>query len=96
MSGVIARLRVGQRVIRAVACDRQCGALHLSLEVVEDGQVTYIGQIHGENTEALLRSGRLLRVVGHMIHGEAIDASILLPDKDDNSGVLPGTATIEE
>jgi len=93
---VIARLRVGQLVVRTVACDRECGSLHLHLEVVEEGGVSYIGQIHGEDTEALLRSGRLLRIVGQMIHGDDMTPEMLMPDKDDDHGVLPGTRTIRE
>lgn len=84
-------------MLRTVALPRKEGEpLHLLLEVVENGRVTLVARVVGENTEAVMRSGRLLRIVGHMVHGEEIEASILMPDKDDNHGVIPGTRTIRE
>lgn len=94
MANVIARLIVGQRTIRIVACDRSeaCnGQLHLHIETVENGVVTKIAQVYGADVEAIQRSGRLLRMAAVMVHGEEVEADTLIPQPDDDAGVLPGT-----
>ena len=67
----------------------------LRIETVEEGSVTVIAQIIGEGVEALMRSGRMFRIVGFMLYGEAFKPEDLLPDVDDAAGVLPGTRTIK-
>ena len=99
MANIVARLIVGQRIIRVIACDQseQCGGkLHLHLQVVENGSVVNIAQIFGENTEAIQRSGSLMRMVAVMVHGEDVSSDILFPRPDDDAGVLPGTRVIQE
>lgn len=85
-------------MIRVRSCDRvHCGGhLHLHLEVVEEGAVTYIGEIQGQDGEAVARSGRLFRVMLQFIHGEdEVDVEELMPDQDDEHGVLRGTKTLQ-
>ena len=99
MPNIVARLIVGQRTVRIVACNQnpeECGgALHLHIEVVENGQVTRIGQVYGEDAEAIQRSGRFLRMIAVMVHGGDVEADTLLPKDDDDVGVLPGTRSLE-
>ncbi len=97
MAKVVARIRVGQQVLRVVACDPAiCPNVHLKLQIVESGHVTDIGMVHGQDQEAVVRSGRLMRVLAQLVYGEDVDASVLVPDEEDEGGVLPGTATIYE
>lgn len=70
--------------------------VQLMVETVENGMVTPVAMIMGQGTEALMRSGRLFRIMSHLVHGEEVDAADLIPDKDDEAGVLPGTRTIRE
>lgn len=96
MQNVVARIRVGQLVLRVVVANPgQPVPVILRIETEEEGQVTVIGQIIGDGTEALMRSGRMFRIVGFMLYGEAFKPEDLLPDVDDAAGVLPGTRTIK-
>lgn len=98
MANVIARLIVGQRVVRVVACDRseKCGGkLHLHLQTVEAGEITEIAQIHGVDVEAIQRSGRLMRMIAVMVHGEDVEVDVLIPKPNDDAGVLPGTRPLK-
>lgn len=98
MPNIVARLRVGQRVVRVVACDRtgECkGRLHLHIETVENGEVTSIAQVWGADGEAVARSGRFLRMLAVMVHGEDVESTVLFPDADDEHGVLRGTRPLK-
>lgn len=98
---VLSRVRVVQadgrvQVIRVVACDRSCedGKLHLHLEVVENGNVSYVGQFHADGIDAMVRSARLMRVVLQMVNGMAVDAEELTPrPEEEDFLVIPGTPT---
>lgn len=98
---VVSRVRLVQpdgtvQVIQVVSCDRSCetGALHLHLEVVENGNVSYVGALHGEDMEAIVRSGRFMRILLQMVHGMDVEAEALSPGADAGEvRVLPGTPT---
>ena len=97
MQNVVARLRVGQLVLRVVVANPgQPVPVILRIETVEEGSVTVIGQIVSDGTEALMRSGRMFRILGFMLYGDGFKPENLLPDVDDAAGVLPGTRTIKE
>lgn len=101
MTDVVSRVRKVQpdgrvQVIQVVSCDRSCedGALHLHLEVVENGNVSYVGMLHGDGIEAIVRSGRFMRILLQMAHGMDVTADALHPGGDDGEvRVLPGTPT---
>lgn len=67
----------------------------LTLETVENGMVTLIGQFEGKGMEALMRSGRLMRIVLQMVYGMDAAAEQLAPDADDEVTIIPGTPTLE-
>jgi len=99
MNEVLSRVRKVQpdgrvQVIQVVACDRTCadGKLHLHLEVVENGNMSYVGMFHADGTEAMVRSARFMRVLLQMVFGMDVDAEDLLPRADDGDVlVIPGT-----
>lgn len=101
MSEVLSRVRVVQadgrvQVVRVVTCDRTCddGALHLHLEVVENGNVSYVGQFHGDGMEAMTRSARLMRILLQMLQGMSADPEELTPRPEEAEFlVIPGTPT---
>jgi hypothetical protein len=102
MSEVLSRVRLVQpdgrvQQVQVVTCDRTCEGekLHLHLEVVENGHVSYVGMFEGDGMEAMVRSARFMRVVLQMIYGMAVDADELTPrpETDGDVLVIPGTPT---